>query len=161
MPEHPTTADAARRAAIVQNLQYGGTDFDKSHEMYAEDAVLEFPQSGERFVGRETFKAWRQQYPAKVDYRIRRITGSGDLWVNELLVSYNGGPWSFGVAVLVFRDDKVVRESIYVMDGWDAAGWRAPWATRFDPLAGIAPADWREGEPFGLDAAPEASTAAG
>ena len=152
MPDHSPTLDSARRAAIVRNLQYGGSDVDTSHDMYAEDAVLEFPQSGERFVGRETFKEWRSRYPAKVEYRLRRIIGNGDVWVNELLVSYNGGPWSFGVAVVVFRGEEIVRESIYVMDGWDAAEWRAPWATRFDPLAGISPADWREGEPFGLDA---------
>ena len=38
---------------------FGNSDPDVSHEMYDDDAVLEFPQSGERFVGVGNFREWR------------------------------------------------------------------------------------------------------
>jgi hypothetical protein len=143
--------DAAIRQALVRQFE-DGRDLDETHEIYHDDAVLEFPQSGERFVGKENFLTWRKRYPAAVDYRIRRITGHGELWVVELLVSYNGGPPMFGVGVMQFRGDKIARESVYAMEGFDAAPWRSEWATRFDPLASVSPADWQDGAAFGIDA---------
>ena len=93
-----------------------------------DDAVLEFPQSGERFEGVENFREWRRQYPAtKVEFEIRRVRGGGDAWVVELRVRYDGGRWNYGVDILEFRGDKVARESIYVMDGFEAPEWRSPW----------------------------------
>ena len=56
----------------------------------------------------------------------------------------------FTVNILRFRDDRVAIESIYIMDGFDAADWRTPWVTTFDPLASVTPAEWREGAPFGI-----------
>jgi hypothetical protein len=88
---------------------------------------LEFPQSGERFDGRATITEWRSQYPAKVGYRLQRVTVRDDLAVVELTAQYDDGPTRYGVAVLEFRDDKIAKERIYVMDGWDAPDWRARW----------------------------------
>jgi hypothetical protein len=48
--------------------------------------------------------------------------------VVELSASYDrGATWMYGVQLLDFRGDKVVRERIYAMDGWEAPEWRAPW----------------------------------
>ena len=33
----------------------------------------------------------------------------------------------FTVSLMNFRGDRVAHERIYIMDGWDAAEWRAPW----------------------------------
>ena len=95
-------------------------------------------------MGRETFLTWRKQYPAKLDFRIRRITHDGALWVTENLISYDGGPWMLTLNIITFRGDRIAHERLYVMEGWEAAEWRAPWAERFDPLEAITPADWRE-----------------
>lgn len=146
------SSDAAKRAALVRYLNNEGKDRETSHEMYAEDAILEFPQSGERFFGKRTIQEWRERYPATTDFRLRRLSGEGNTWSAEILISYEGGPPMFGVGLYEFRDGKVAREAVYVMDGFDAAEWRAPWTTRFDPLASIAPAEWRDGVPFGLEA---------
>ena len=143
-------SDAARRAAILDNLRL--KDPDQAHAMYADDAVLEFPQSGERFIGLENIKTWRARYPADVRYRVRRMTASGDLWVTELLVSYNGKPWTMGLSVVTFRGDQIVREVIYVAEPWDAAEWRTPWVTPFDREASIAVEDFEESMPYGLEA---------
>jgi hypothetical protein len=115
------------RAALERHWEYAGKDEDISHEIYHDDAVLEFPQSGERFEGLENFREWRRQYPAHLDFRIRRIKHDGDLVVAENLISYDGAPWMFAVNILEFRGDKVAHERIYISDGWEAAEWRSPW----------------------------------
>jgi hypothetical protein len=122
MPDQSVMLDQVRR-------YFGspGADVDHAHELYHDDAVLEFPQSGERFEGVATFTEWRRRYPAEVGYRLRRITARDGLVVVEVSVSYNGGPWQYGVQLLEFRDDKVARERIYIMEGFEAPAWRAPW----------------------------------
>ena len=112
---------------LMQHAEYSSSDPDRAHEMYHGDAVLEFPQSGERFVGVENFREWRSTYPASTSFEVREIRGRDDLWVAELAISYDGGPWSYGVSILEFRGDKIARESIYVAEGWEAPEWRAQW----------------------------------
>jgi hypothetical protein len=120
--------DETRRAALVRHFGYIGKANDaRSHELYHDDAVLEFPQSGERFEGVENFREWREQYPAHVEFRLRRITGSGDVWVGEVSASYDGGPWMLGISVHEFRGERIARERIYVTETWDAPEWRAAW----------------------------------
>jgi hypothetical protein len=119
------------------------TNVERSHDLYHEDAVLEFPQSGERFEGRAIFLDWRLRYPAEVAYRVRRVTVRDGLVVVECSVSYNGGPWVMGVQLLEFRGDRVARERIYVTEPWEAPEWRAPWRSE-------APAD--PPEAGGIDA---------
>jgi ketosteroid isomerase-like protein len=102
-------------------------DAERAHEVYHPDAVLEFPQSGERFEGLANFKEWRSRYPAKVSYKLRRVTVRDDVAIVECSVSYNDGPFQFGIQLLDFRGDKVARERIYVMEGWEAPAWRAEW----------------------------------
>ena len=119
--------EEVRELLLTQWTYTGGPNEAKAAEYYHEDALLEFPQSGERFEGVANFTEWRRRYPAQVGYRLRRITAREDLVVVEVSASYNGGPWQYGVQLLEFRDDKVARERIYVMEGWEAPRWRAPW----------------------------------
>ena len=115
-------------SAVVQRIfDHPGADVDFAHEIYHDDAVLEFPQSGERFEGVDNFTQWRRQYPAKVGFRVRRITERQDLVVVEVDANYDDGPWMYGVQLLEFRGDKVARERIYVCEAWEAPDWRAPW----------------------------------
>ena len=119
--------DGTLRATLERHWSYSGKDEDIAHEIYHPDAILEFPQSGERFEGVENFREWRRQYPAKLEFKIRRIKRGDDLVVAENLISYDGGPWMFTVNLLEYRDDKVAHERIYIMEGWEAPEWRAPW----------------------------------
>jgi hypothetical protein len=117
-------------AALAALRHYlDNTDTDVAHEIYHRDAVLEFPQSGERFDGVENFKPWRAMYPAKVEFEVSRFRGHDDLWVAEVRARYDSGPWNFGVSILQFRGDKVARETIYYGEAWEAPAWRAPWRT--------------------------------
>jgi hypothetical protein len=119
--------EKAVRAALQHYFDHSATDEDIAHEIYHEDAVLEFPQSGERFEGVENFREWRRIYPAKVEFEIRRVRGRDDLWIVDLVLRYDGGPWKYGVDILEFRGDKGSRESAYSMEGWEAPEWRARW----------------------------------
>jgi hypothetical protein len=113
--------------ALRRHWDFTGKDEDVAHEIYHADAVLEFPQSGERFDGVENFREWRRRYPATVTFHTRRITHRDDLVVVENLISYDGSPWKFAVNLLEFRGERVAHERIYIMDGWEAAEWRSTW----------------------------------
>jgi ketosteroid isomerase-like protein len=115
------------QAMLQQHFDYARSDPEKGHAMYHEDAVLEFPQSGERFEGVESFREWRRNYPENTSFEFTEVRGEGDTWVAELIVSYGGGPKNHGVSILELRDGKIARESIYVTEGWDPPEWRARW----------------------------------
>jgi hypothetical protein len=123
--------ESVLRQKVERFFEYAGADVDRAEELYHEDAVLEFPQSGERFEGRNRFTEWRSQYPverAEMRYRIRRVTVREDFTVVEMSASYDrGATWVHGVQLLDWRGDKVARERIYAADAWKAPEWRAPW----------------------------------
>ena len=119
--------EAGLLSALQRHWACTGRDEDIAHESYLDDAVLEFPQSGERFEGVDSFREWRRHYPASVQFHTRRITHRSDVVVVENLISYDSGPWKFTVNLLEFRGERVARERIYIMDGWEAPQWRAPW----------------------------------
>ncbi len=104
-------------------------DFETEHDIYQEDAVLEYPQSGERIRGRRNIQASRTVQPNKKRFTVRRIVGAGDLWVTEYVLSYDGRP-SYTVSIMEFRDGKVVHEVQYFADPFDAPAWRAQWVER-------------------------------
>jgi hypothetical protein len=115
------------KAMLEQHFEYASSDPDRAHAMYTEDAVLEFPQSGERFSGVENLRQWRSTYPEETSVEFCEIRGREDFWVAELKISYSGAPASFGVSILELRGDKIARESIYVAEGFEAPDWRAKW----------------------------------
>jgi hypothetical protein len=100
------------------------SDFEVEHEIYAEDAVLDYPQSGERIRGRRNIQESRTVQPNKKRFAVRRIVGSGDLWVTEFTLSYDGIP-SYAVSIMQFRDALVAHETQYFADRFDPAPSRA------------------------------------
>jgi hypothetical protein len=119
--------EATVRAMLAQHFEYAAGDPGKAHAMYHDDAVLEFPQSGERFVGVENLREWRSSYPASTTVEFREVRGRDDLWIAEISITYDEGPPNFGVSILEFRGDRIARESIYVAEGWEPPEWRARW----------------------------------
>ena len=100
---------------------------DVTHEIYHDDVVVEFPQSGERFLGRANLRAMREAYPARVSATIRRISGRGDLWVTEYVITYDGKKQVNTVSIMEFRGRKVARETLYFGDPFEPPKWRAQW----------------------------------
>jgi hypothetical protein len=90
-------------------------DFEVEHDIYRDDAVLEYPQSGERIRGRRNIQASRTVQPNAKRFSVRRIVGRGDLWVSEFILSYDSRP-SYSVSVMEFKDGKVARETQYFGD---------------------------------------------
>jgi len=99
-------------------------DFEAEHEIYREDAVLDYPQSGERIRGRDTIRESRYLQPSKKRFAVRRIVGSGDFWVTELTLSYDGAP-SYVVSVMEFRDGLVAHETQYFAERFEPGPSRA------------------------------------
>ena len=135
--------DATARALIRAHFDAssigvagGGPDDDiaRASEIYADDAVVEWPQGGERVRGKANIVAFRSTYPARMEFEVHRITGCHDLWVNEYTVRYDGRP-VLVVGIMEFRDEKVVRERIYFGEPWEPPEWRAQFVERFDPRA--------------------------
>jgi ketosteroid isomerase-like protein len=99
-------------------------DFEAEHQIYQDDAVLEYPQSGERIRGRQKIQSSRAAQPNRKRFTIRRIIGAGDLWITEYVLSYDGRP-SYTVSIMEFRDGKVARETQYFGDAFEPGPSRA------------------------------------
>lgn len=100
------------------------SDFEIEHEIYHDDAVLEYPQSGERIRGRTNIQQSRLLQPNKKRFTVRRVLGSGALWVTEFVLAYDGIP-SYAVSIMEFRDGRVAHETQYFADRFDPAPSRA------------------------------------
>ena len=117
--------DRAVRTALERHWDASDAgDFEVEHEIYREDAVLEYPQSGERFRGRHNIQESRCVQPNKKRFTVRRIIGSRDLWVTEFILSYDGVP-SYAVSIMEFREGFVANETQYFADRFEPAPSRA------------------------------------
>jgi hypothetical protein len=117
--------DKTLRLALERHWKASdASDFEAEHEIYQEDAVLEYPQSGERIRGRRNIQESRRVQPNTKRFTVRRIVGSGDLWVTEFVLSYDGAP-SYTVSIMEFRDGKVARETQYFAGPFAPAPSRA------------------------------------
>jgi hypothetical protein len=119
--------EASVRAMIKYHFDTGTDDFVRSTEIYADDAVLEFPQGGERIRGKANIIAFRSAYPARLSFVMLRTIGHQDLWVNEHIIRYDDEKSLNVVGIMEFRDGKVVRERIYFGEPWGPPAWRAQW----------------------------------
>jgi SnoaL-like domain len=99
-------------------------DGDTEHAIYADDAILDYPQSGERFRGRSTIEAQRGGNPAERHFTVLRISGGGDLWVSECIITYDGAP-TYSVSIMEFANDHVTHETQYFADPFPAPASRA------------------------------------
>jgi hypothetical protein len=101
-------------------------DFEAEHEIYQEDAVLEYPQSDERIRGRQNIQLSRAAQPNRKQFTVRRIIGAGDLWVTEYVLTYDGRP-SYTVSIMEFAAGKVARETQFFGDPFEPGPSRARW----------------------------------
>jgi hypothetical protein len=125
--------DAQTRAAIERHWTASEQgDIDAEHAVYAADAILDYPQSGERFRGRAKIQAQRGGHPAERHFTIQRISGGGDLWVSECIISYDGTP-TCTVSIMEFADGLVRHETQYFADPFPAPAGRAALA---EPIPG-------------------------
>ena len=117
--------DAQARARIMEHWRASEEgDSATEHAIYAANAILDYPQSGERFRSRATIAAQRGGHPADRHFTVLRISGHGDLWVSECMISYDGVP-SHSVSIMEFAGGFVAHETQYFADSFDPPPWRA------------------------------------
>ncbi len=117
--------DARTRARIEEHWKASESgDGETEQAVYAGDAILDYPQSGERFRGRPKIQAQRGGNPAERHFTILRIRGGGDLWVSEVVITYDGAP-TYSVSIMEFADDQVAHETQYFADPFPAPASRA------------------------------------
>ncbi len=120
-----TDPDAEIRALIRQHWEASERgDIEAEHAIYADDAILDYPQSGERFRGRSRIQAQRGGHPADRHFAVRRIQGAGGLWVSECVITYDGAP-TYSISVMEIADGLVTHETQYFADRFDASPARA------------------------------------
>jgi len=92
--QSPGVRDQEIRAALDQHgAASDANDFETEHLIYHEDAVLDYPQSGERTRGRRNIQNQRASQPSKKRFAVRRIIGGADLWVTEFILTYFADPF--------------------------------------------------------------------
>ena len=117
--------DARTRARIEEHWTASESgDIGTEHAIYADDAILDYPQSGERFRGRSRIQAQRGGHPAERHFTVQRIQGGGDLWVSEVIISYDGAP-THSLSLMEFAGGMVSHETQYFADPFPAPASRA------------------------------------
>jgi len=129
--EQSRQEEQIRRALDQHWAASDANDFETEHRIYLEDAVLEYPQSGELTRGRSNIQGQRASQPNKKRFSIRRIVGRGELWVTEFILTYDAKP-SYTVSIMEFKGDKVARETQYFADPFVAPAFRAKWVERME-----------------------------
>ncbi|WP_050630688.1 nuclear transport factor 2 family protein [Bradyrhizobium viridifuturi] len=117
--------DQAVRAALQRHWEASdASDFEREHDIYRDDAVLDYPQSGERIRGRRNIQQSRTVQPNKKRFSIQRMIGGGDLWITEYILTYDDSP-SYVVSIMEFRDGLVAHETQYFAEPFDPSPSRA------------------------------------
>jgi ketosteroid isomerase-like protein len=116
--------------ALVATLNAGnvaGMD-----DLFHEDAVMEWPQSGERIVGGHDRRGVYNAFPQLPTITPRRIVGEGDLWIAEATLDYGGGAVYRTVFIFEMREGKIAKETAYWSEAFPAPDWRADWVEHMD-----------------------------
>ena len=106
-------------------------DFATEHQIYRADAILDYPQSGERIRGRANIQASRAAQPNIKRFTVRRTLGGGDVWISELVMTYDGQP-NYVVSIMEFEGGEVVHETQYFSDPFEPGPSRAQWVERME-----------------------------
>jgi ketosteroid isomerase-like protein len=114
--------------ALIATLNAG--DVDGMDAVFHEDAVMEWPQSGERIVGGDNRRGIYRSFPQLPKITPRRIVGEGDIWVAEATLDYGDGAEYQTVFVFELRDGRIAKETAYWSQPFPAPEWRAAWVER-------------------------------
>jgi hypothetical protein len=116
-----------RKALGAHWLASAAGDLNAEHEIYDDNAICDYPQSGERIIGRKNLQALRSHHPGKPSgFKVKRIYGHGNLWITEYTIIYQGQP-AYTVSIMEFSNGKVVHETQYFADPFEAPAWRSQW----------------------------------
>jgi len=122
------------RAALESHWSASASgDLEAEHNIYADEAICDYPQSGERIIGRQNLQALRSHHPGKPSgFHVMRMLGSGNLWITEYTINYQSS-LAYTVSIMEFGNGKVVHETQYFADPFEAPAWRAKWVQQMRP----------------------------
>jgi hypothetical protein len=122
--------DAGRLAQALWEA-IGAEDWGAVAGYVHENFVQEWPQSGERIVGRDNAIAINRHFPGGLPrMKFRRTVAAGPLAVLQVELTYADGSRYLGVSVIELRDDKIARETDYFAQPFPAPQWRAQWVEK-------------------------------
>jgi hypothetical protein len=109
-----------------------GLSPEAEHRLRHEDYVMEMPQSGERIRGRDAMRAMQEAFPVPPSITLRRVVGSGQVWVVEGTNDYAGDVWHVVAVLELGADGSIIRDTRYYTQESDAPSWRAEWVEAID-----------------------------
>jgi hypothetical protein len=119
------------KAAIAAAFQaFNERRFADFATYVTEDVVESYPQSGERFEGRDRQQAFHEAFPDPPTFTVRNVLRSGDLAVAEVDEHYPDGSLWRDVWILELRDELVASMTGYFGQPFDAPAWRRPYRVR-------------------------------
>jgi hypothetical protein len=125
--EQSTQEEQIRTALDTHWHASAAGDVNTEHDIYEDDAICDYPQSGERILGRKNLQALRSHHPGKPSgFEVKRIVGNGDLWITEYTIKYQER-LAYTVSIMEFHNGKVVHETQYFADPFEAPAWRKQW----------------------------------
>lgn len=98
-------------------------------DLFHDDAVMDWPQSGEKVVGAANRRAIYGAFQQLPTITPRRIVAAGDLVILEASLDY-AGPVFQTVFIFELRDGRIARETAYWSESFVPPAWRAQWVTR-------------------------------
>jgi hypothetical protein len=105
----------------------GRGDLQAEHDIYQNDVICDYPQSGEQIRGRGNLQALRTNHPAKPSgFAVMRLQGCANLWVTEYIIHYTTGPIHV-VSIMEFQGEKVAHETQYFAEPFEPPAWRSQW----------------------------------
>jgi hypothetical protein len=108
-------------------LMFGDLDAQSEYELRSPDYVMEMPQSGERIRGRDNMRAMQEAFPKPPEIELKRVSGTGKLWVVEGVNDYGDEVWHVVVVWELDDDGRIVRDTRYYSQKLAPAEWRAQW----------------------------------
>lgn len=106
-------------------------DFTLAGELLHDDYILEWPQSGERIRSRANFIAMNVNYPAhgRWKFTVQRLVAEGEVVVSDVEVT-DGVVVGRAITFSTVRDGKILQQTEFWPDPFEAPDWRAQWVER-------------------------------
>lgn len=127
-----TTVDESKaNEAVVNRLIACINDrrVELMDELFHDDAIMHWPQSGELVRGAENRRGIYNAFPQLPTITLRRLVSGGNLVVAEASLDYDGPKYAT-VFIFEFRDGKIAKETAYWSEAFDAPAWRAQWVEK-------------------------------
>jgi hypothetical protein len=130
---------------------YNRRDYAAAMELLHPDFIEDWPQSGERIVGRSNLRAILENYPGGLSleaspayhgqnetwaitpgYTVVRVTDAGSSGTGVLKIRYADGSEWWMLVVFELKDDLLYRQTTFFAEPFEAPQWRAQWVQAID-----------------------------